>query len=124
MAKETKETKETKEIRRYIKLTFIEPVLGTWPSNENVARDFIASKAPDASTIKFGVTLADPAHEALLKEWLDNGFFRGLGQWRNSGKGRFVYKMLDEEGNNLGGTEDRFDYMMQEANFFPEEKAG
>lgn len=52
MAKETKETKETKEIRRYIKLTFIEPVLGTWPSNKNVARDFIASKAQDASTIE------------------------------------------------------------------------
>jgi hypothetical protein len=83
-----------------------------------------SEEIPAKSTIKFGVTLADPAHESLLKEWLDNGFFRGLGQWRNSGKGRFVYKMLDEEGNNLGGTEDRFDYMMQEANFFPEEKAG
>ena len=35
-----------------IRLTFLEPVLGTWPSNENVARDFIASKAPDASTIE------------------------------------------------------------------------
>ena len=220
-----------------VRLTFLEPVLGTWPSNENIARDFIASKAPDASTIEdeiaalgadavaekgktvfprtdgqpilydyqikgffkdacgmlarvkakkssalkaykkiidglifveprmipievngeigecqrplraqtaqgervslanseeipagstiqFGVTLADPAHEALLMEWLDNGFFRGLGQWRNSGKGRFVYKMLDEEGNNLGGTAEKFGYMMQEANFFPEEKAG
>ena len=52
MAKETKETKAVEAIRRYIKLTFIEPVLGTWPSNENVARDFIASKAPDASTIE------------------------------------------------------------------------
>ena len=237
MAKATKEAKETKEIRRYIKLTFIEPVLGTWPSNENVARDFIASKAPDASTIedevaavgvdavadkamtifprvdgkpvfydyqikgffkdtcgalarakytnsstlkaykkvidgmifpfprtipidvngeigecqrplraqtaqgervslanseeipagstiKFGVALADSAHETLLREWLDNGFWRGLGQWRNSGKGRFVYKMLDEEGNNLGGTAEKFGRMMQEANFFPEEKAG
>lgn len=35
-----------------VKLTFLEPVLGTWPSNENIARDFIASKAPDASTIE------------------------------------------------------------------------
>ena len=35
-----------------VRLTFLEPVLGTWPSNENVARDFIASKAPDASTIE------------------------------------------------------------------------
>ena len=31
---------------------------------------------------------------------------------------------LDEEGNNLGGTAEKFGYMMQEANFFPEEKAG
>lgn len=29
MAKATKEAQETKAIRRYIKLTFIEPVLGT-----------------------------------------------------------------------------------------------
>lgn len=35
-----------------VKITFLEPVLGTWPSNENIARDFIASKAPDASTIE------------------------------------------------------------------------
>lgn len=23
-----------------VKITFLEPVLGTWPSNQNVARDF------------------------------------------------------------------------------------
>ena len=27
----------------------------------------------------------------LLEEWLDYGQLRGLGQWRNSGKGRFAY---------------------------------
>lgn len=35
-----------------VRLTFLEPVLGTWPSSENIARDYIASKAPDASTIE------------------------------------------------------------------------
>lgn len=35
-----------------VKITFIEPVLGTWPANPNVAREFIASKSPDASTIE------------------------------------------------------------------------
>ena len=35
-----------------VKLTFIEPVLGTWPNNKNVAREFIASKSPDAATIE------------------------------------------------------------------------
>lgn len=83
-----------------------------------------SEEIPAGSTIQFGVTLADPAHEALLMEWLDNGFWRGLGQWRNSGKGRFIYKMLDEEGNNLGGTAEKFGRMTEDANFFPEEKAG
>ena len=35
-----------------VRLTFIEPILGTCPSNGDVYRDFIASKAPDASTIE------------------------------------------------------------------------
>lgn len=30
----------------HVKLTFTEPVLGTWPSNQNIAREFIASKSP------------------------------------------------------------------------------
>lgn len=191
-----------------IRLTFLEPVLGTWPSNENVARDFIASKAPDAGTIEdeiaaigadavadkgmtvfpktdgkpifydyqikgffkdacgmlarvkttksrglkaykkiidglifveprmipiemngeigecqrplraqtaqgervslanseeipagssieFEIMLFDEkAHKAAVLEWLDYGRMRGLGQWRNSGKGRFAYEVL------------------------------
>lgn len=201
-----------KEIK--VKLTFTEPVLGTWASNQNVARDFIASKAPDASTIEdeiaalgadsvadksmtifpkdadgnpffwdyqikgffkdacgmlarigkskgekstqsskltaykkvidglifvapreipitlngetnecqrplraqtaqgervslanseqipagstceFTIQLFDAAHEAAVIEWLDYGRFRGIGQWRNSGKGRFTYELL------------------------------
>lgn len=28
----------------HVKATFIEPVLGTWPANPNVAREFIATK--------------------------------------------------------------------------------
>lgn len=192
-----------------VRLTFLEPILGTWPSNENVARDFIASKAPDASTIEdeiaeigadavadkgmtifprvdgkpvfydyqikgffkdacgmltrvkttkssglkaykkiidglifvsprcipinvngeigecqrpiraqtpqgervslvnseeipagstieLEITMFDEkAHRAAVLEWLDYGVFRGIGQWRNSGKGRFSYEVLD-----------------------------
>lgn len=29
-----------------------------------------------------------------VKEWLDYGVFRGLGQWRNSGKGRFEWEEI------------------------------
>lgn len=35
-----------------VRITFIEAVLGTWPSNQNIAREFIASKSPDANTIE------------------------------------------------------------------------
>lgn len=36
--------------------------------------------------------------EDLLIEWLEYLRFRGLGQWRNSGKGKAVYEILDEKG--------------------------
>ena len=36
----------------HVKLTFTEPVLGTWPSNQNIAREFITSKSPDAASIE------------------------------------------------------------------------
>lgn len=191
-----------------VRVTFTEALLGTWPSNENVARDFIASKAPDAATvedeiaaigvdavaekgktvfprvdgkpvlydyqikgffkdscgmlarvkstkssslkaykkiidglifveprcipihvngeigecqrplraqtaqgervslamsekiptgssIEFEITLFDEkAHKDAVLEWLDYGRLRGIGQWRNSGKGRFSYEVL------------------------------
>lgn len=201
-----------------VKITFIEPVLGTWPANPNVAREFIASKSPDASTIEdevaalgaeaaadkamtvfprdengrpafwdyqikgffkdacqmlgriggktetgkkravnesgkltaykkvidglifvsprmipidvngaigdcqrplraqtaqgervslvnseeipagseciIEVTCLDDNHMAAVLEWLDYGKLRGIGQWRNSGKGRFTYQIL------------------------------
>ena len=202
-----------------VKLTFTEPVLGTWPSNQNIAREFIASKSPDAATIEdevaalgadavadkgmtvfprnekgepvlydyqvkgffkdscgmlgriggksetgkkkavnesgkitayknvidglifveprmiplkfdgeigdcqrplraqtaqgervslanseeipagatceFEVLCMDDSHEKAVLEWLDYGALRGIGQWRNSGKGRFTYEILD-----------------------------
>jgi hypothetical protein len=29
-----------------------------------------------------------------VKEWLDYGRFNGIGQWRNSGKGRFTWEQI------------------------------
>lgn len=202
-----------------VKITFIEPVLGTWPNNPNIARDYIASNAPDASTIEdevaavgvdavadkgmtvfprdaagtpilydyqikgffkdscgmlsriggktetgkkravnesgkmtaykkvidglifvqprmipikvngeigecqrplraqtaqgervslanseeipagstceFEVLCLDDSHEKAVREWLDYGILRGIGQWRNSGKGRFSYEVVE-----------------------------
>lgn len=36
----------------HIKLTFTEPLLGTSPANEDIYRDFIGSKAPDAASVE------------------------------------------------------------------------
>ena len=30
----------------------------------------------------------------FIDEWLDYGYWNGLGQWNNSGKGRFTYEVL------------------------------
>lgn len=43
-------------------------------------------------------------HVKLIKEWLDYGELRGFSQWRNSGKGRYVWDELDKNGNIIGGN--------------------
>lgn len=47
---------------------------------------------PAGSTIEFTIQLMDTSVEGAVKECLDYGKFRGLAQWRNSGKGRFTWE--------------------------------
>lgn len=49
---------------------------------------------PAGSSIEFEITMLDEAHEKQVREWLDYGKLRGLGQWRNSGKGRFEWEEI------------------------------
>lgn len=51
--------------------------------------------APAGTYIEFTVVYFVKNDEALIKEWLDYGIFKGLGQWRNSGKGKFVIEYTD-----------------------------
>ena len=44
--------------------------------------------------VEFTVLMLSDEHEAAVREWLDYGRFSGIGQWRNSGKGRFTYEVL------------------------------
>lgn len=48
---------------------------------------------PAGTVFSFEITILRDGLSKLLTEWLDYGQLRGLGQWRNSGKGRFVYTM-------------------------------
>ena len=55
-----------------------------------------SEEIPAGSSVTFSVRLLDPGHEKLVFEWLDYGKLRGIGQWRNSGKGRFEYELVEE----------------------------
>ena len=49
---------------------------------------------PAGAVIEFDVAMLDEKHESLVKEWLEYGELRGIGQWRNSGKGRFTAAII------------------------------
>ena len=51
---------------------------------------------PAGATMTFEIKLLCPSHEKAIREMLDYGELRGFGQWRNSGKGRFTYEILEE----------------------------
>lgn len=50
--------------------------------------------APAGTTIEFTVTCLVDKDMKLVREWLDYGELSGIGQWRNSGKGRFEWEEL------------------------------
>lgn len=49
---------------------------------------------PAGTTIKLTITALTKDMFDLAKECLDYGILRGIGQWRNSGKGRFEYEVI------------------------------
>lgn len=53
-----------------------------------------SEEAPAGTTAEFEIICLDDGHEKAVREWLDYGLLRGIGQWRNSGKGRFMYELL------------------------------
>ena len=61
---------------------------------------------PAGAWVEFDVVCLADTHAATVREWLDYGKYRGLGQWRNSGKGRFVWEELDDSGKVIGGNKD------------------
>ena len=50
---------------------------------------------PAGSQLHFTIVLLDESLEAAVRECLEYGRYRGLGQWRNSGKGRFDYSIAE-----------------------------
>lgn len=54
----------------------------------------ISEEIPAGATATFSVDCLTPDLAAAVREWLDYGELSGIGQWRNSGKGRFVWQEL------------------------------
>lgn len=52
---------------------------------------------PAGSRIKFGIAVTDPKFMAGVYEWLNYGSEHGLGAWRNSGKGIFRWRELNDD---------------------------
>ena len=79
------------------------PLRASTPQGERVA---LASSEmiPEGSTIEFTITCLSDQYVPAVKEWLDYGKYRGLGQWRNASFGRYRYEILDDNGNVIGGN--------------------
>lgn len=54
----------------------------------------ISEEIPAGATVEFSIVMLSESHEKIIKEWLDYGRFSGIGQWRNSGKGRFTWEEI------------------------------
>lgn len=50
---------------------------------------------PEGTSCEFEVLCMVDEDAAMLLEWLEYGKYKGIGQWRNSGKGRFTFEVID-----------------------------
>jgi hypothetical protein len=69
------------------------PLRGQTAQGERIALA-TSETVPAGSYIELTIVLLEPSYEKFLRELLDYGKRIGLGQWRNSGKGKFSWTEL------------------------------
>ena len=69
------------------------PLRGQTAQGERIALA-CSETVPAGATCEFTIICFCESDEALVKEWLDYGQYHGMLQWRNSGKGRFVWEEI------------------------------
>lgn len=69
------------------------PLRAMTPKGERVSLAK-SETVPAGSVIEFDIMLLGDDLEGMVRECLDYGEMRGLGQWRNSGKGVFSWELL------------------------------
>lgn len=52
----------------------------------------MSEEVPAGASVTFDIVCLTDDHVKAVREWLDYGRFSGIGQWRNSGKGRFTWE--------------------------------
>lgn len=57
----------------------------------------ISEQIPAGAVCEFTVVCLCDDHEKAVREWLDYGKYSGMGQWRNSGMGRFKWEEIQED---------------------------
>lgn len=63
------------------------------PEGEHV-KPVYSEAIPAGATMEFTIICMDPSLESAIREWLDYGKYRGTGQWRNAGKGKFIWEEI------------------------------
>lgn len=79
------------------------PLRTSGPTGERTALA-ISEEIPAGATCEITITLLCDDHEKAVIEWLNYGKFSGIGQWRNSGKGRYVWDLIGNSGEVIGGN--------------------
>jgi hypothetical protein len=69
------------------------PLRASGPQGERIALAN-SETVPIGTALEMEIRPLDSGCEGIIREWLDYGKLRGLGQWRNSGKGRFSWVEL------------------------------
>lgn len=70
------------------------PLRASTPQGERVSLAN-SEEIPAGATIELEFGYYNEQHRDLIIECLDYGQLRGIGQWRNSGKGRFTWELLN-----------------------------
>lgn len=72
------------------------PLRGQTAQGERIALA-TSESIPAGATMEFTILLMVDSHEKAVLEMLRYGTLRGFGQWRNSGKGKFTFEVLDKQ---------------------------
>lgn len=55
-----------------------------------------SESAPVGTSLECWIKVMNPDIKKKLFEYLDYGYYNGLGQWHNAGKGKFSYEILED----------------------------